>query len=418
MNLATHSGVPSLTEAARFSPQEVVDLASALTQYIEALKHPLDWFKRQVFGQKSERRFIDGNDGQLSLGAMREPAPTATAPVPTERVVASHTRRAPKQDDAEESLSFFDATRVPMERIELIAPEAQGLSPDAFEVIGRKDSYRMAQRPASAVVLHFRRPVIKLKVSQAIVCASAPAGVIEGSRADVSVLAGLLVDKFAYHLPLYRQHQRLADAGITVSRPWLTQIAQQSIALLEPIYDAQFEAIRRSRVKAMDETPIKAGRAGPGKLKAAYFWPVYGQQDEVCFPFFETRRAVHGEQALGPHPRRRCRAPLGWLCGLCPVRHEDRAHPCAVLGAYATQILRGARYRARSGEPRSGLDRQDLCGGGAPSHAATQHGEEAGLPTHARQTLGRAVLRLGTPAVRGAGFASQQSADQGTGLCA
>ena len=202
MNLATHSRVPSLTEAARFSPQEVVDLASALTQYIEALKHQLDWFKRQVFGQKSERRFIDGNDGQLSLGAMREPAPTATAPGPTERVVASHTRRAPKQDDAEERLSFFDATRVPMERIELIAPEAQGLSPDAFEVIGHKDSYRMAQRPASAVVLHFRRPVIKLKVSQAIVCASAPAGVIEGSRADVSVLAGLLVDKFAYHLPL------------------------------------------------------------------------------------------------------------------------------------------------------------------------------------------------------------------------
>ena len=91
----------------------------------------------------------------------------------------------------------------------------------------------------------------------------------------------------------------LATHSRVPSRPWLTQIAQQSIALLEPIYDAQFEAIRRSRVKAMDETPIKAGRAGPGKLKAAYFWPVYGQQDEVCFPFFETRRAVHGEQALG-----------------------------------------------------------------------------------------------------------------------
>ena len=103
----------------------------------------------------------------------------------------------------------------------------------------------------------------------------------------------------ATRLPLYRQHQRMSDAGITVSRAWLTQIAQQSIALLEPIYDAQFDAIRRSRVKAMDETPIKAGRAEPGKLKAAYFWPVYGQDDEVCFPFFETRRAVHVQEALG-----------------------------------------------------------------------------------------------------------------------
>lgn len=151
------------------------------------------------------------------------------------------------------------------------------------------------------VVLHYRRPVIKLKATQAIVCPRAPAGVIDGSRADVSFIAGLLIDKFAYHLPFYRQHQRLTDAGITGSRPWLIQIqiGQQSVALLEAIYMAQFESIRRSRVRAMDETPIKAGRSEPGKLKAAYFWPVYDQLDEVCFPFFESRRAEHIEQALG-----------------------------------------------------------------------------------------------------------------------
>jgi len=87
-----------------------------------------------------------------------------------------------------------------------------------------------------------------------------PVGVLEGSRADVSFAAGLLIDKFLYHLPLYRQHQRLTDSGITVSRPWLTQLAQRTISLLAPIYDAQFASIRLSRVKAMDETPIKAGR--------------------------------------------------------------------------------------------------------------------------------------------------------------
>jgi hypothetical protein len=90
---------------------------------------------------------------------------------------------------------------------------------------------------------NYRRPVIKIKATQALACASAPAGVLEGSRADVSFIAGLLLDKFAYHLPLYRQHQRLADAGITVSRPWLTQIAQQGIGLLAPIYDAQFDSM-------------------------------------------------------------------------------------------------------------------------------------------------------------------------------
>ena len=80
----------------------------------------------------------------------------------------------------------------------------------------------------------------------------------------------MLIGKFAYHLPLYRQHQRLADAGITVSRAWLTQIVHQGASLLEPIYEAQFASVRGSRIKAMDETPVKAGRAGAGKMKAAY----------------------------------------------------------------------------------------------------------------------------------------------------
>ena len=37
-------------------------------------------------------------------------------------------------------------------------------------------------------------------------------------------------------------------------------------------------------------------------MKAAYFWPVYGELDEVCFPFFESRRIGHVEQALGLSP--------------------------------------------------------------------------------------------------------------------
>jgi hypothetical protein len=103
--------------------------------------------------------------------------------------------------------------------------------------------------------------------------------------------------------PAARQHQRLTEAGFTLSRPWLTQLMQQGAQLLEPIYDAQLGSIRRSRVLAMDETPIKAGRAGPGKLKAGYFWPVYGEQDEVCFPFFESRQHACVKAVLGGTPQ-------------------------------------------------------------------------------------------------------------------
>ena len=266
---------------------------------IDALKHQLEWFKRQVFGSKSERFAREPDPSQRPLGEVfPEPGQTVAA----RKTVPAHTRRVPRRDptsEAADALPFFDEARVPVQIIPVAHPQVAELEPDQYEVIGEKVSYRLAQRPGSYVVLKYVRPVIKRLDTQAIHTPAAPAGVLEGSRADVSFVAGLLVEKFAYHLPLYRQHQRLLDAGITVSRPWLTQLSQQSIALLEPIYDAQLDSIRESRVKAMDETPIKAGRVSHGKMKTAFFWPVYGERDEVCFPYFPSRAAENVRTTLG-----------------------------------------------------------------------------------------------------------------------
>ncbi len=287
---------------ASLSTQQMVDLLQSQQVTIEALKHQLDWFKRQVFGQKSERVITEVNTQQLSLGQVLPIPEMRDEP---RRTVPAHTRRTPQRDLAgseTESLPFFDESRVPVETIEVFEPEVAALSPDQYEVIGQKVSYRLAQRPGSYMVIKYVRPVIKRLDTQAISAPPAPAGVIEGSRAEVSFIAGLLIDKFAYHLPFYRQHQRLNDAGITVSRPWLTQVSQQGISLLEPIYSAQLDSIRESRVKAMDETPIKAGRTGQGGMKTGYFWPVYGERDEVCFPFFASRAAEHVRTVLGLTP--------------------------------------------------------------------------------------------------------------------
>ena len=228
-----------------------------LTQQLAALTHQLEWFKRQMFGTKSERLRVLENEKQLALGEILAP-PEGTAPV-KERIIAAHKRRERQSDAAAvgeaESVPFFDETRVPIETIHVPHPEVvAGLAEGQYEVIGEKISYRVAQRPGSYVVLKYVRPVIKRRDTQAISAAAAPQGVIEGSRADVSFLAGLLRDKFDYHQPLYRQHRRLIDCGIDVSRPWLTQLCQQSIGLLEPIYDAQFDSILADRVKTMDES--------------------------------------------------------------------------------------------------------------------------------------------------------------------
>ncbi len=297
--------VPTPAEAAQWAPERVVELArshAALQREVETIQHQLEWFRRQLFGQKSEKRPLAPHPAQMHLGEF--PLPHAQ-PEASGKPVAGHTRRTPRTDfahDKNDAGLFFDEARVPVETITVANPDIEGLTPDQYEVIGEKVSHRLAQRPGSYVILKYVRPLIKRRDTQTLHCPAAPSGVIDGSRADVSFLVGLLLDKFAWHLPLYRQHQRLLDAGITVSRAWLTQLAAQAAALLEPIYAAQLASIRTSRVKAMDETPIKAGRAGPGKMKGCYFWPVYGELDEICFPFFESRAHSNVEKVLGLSP--------------------------------------------------------------------------------------------------------------------
>jgi hypothetical protein len=298
MQKASSLPVPTETQIAALSPVEIRGILQSQAQTIDTLQHQLEWFKRQMFGTKSERLAVLQDGRQLPLEAL---APTPEPTVGKTQPVAAHTRRASSKEDVGEadSIPFFDEARVPVETIPVRNAEIQGLSADQFEVIGEKISYRLAQRPGSYVVLKYVRTLIKRKDTQTMHCPPAPQGVIDGSRADVSFVAGLIVDKMAYHLPLYRQHQRLQDSGIQVSRPWLTQLVQQGIGLLEPIYAAQLDSIRNSRVKAMDETPIKAGRTGHGKMRTGYFWPVYGGQDEVCFPFFPSRHADHVRTLLG-----------------------------------------------------------------------------------------------------------------------
>jgi hypothetical protein len=154
------------------------------------------------------------------------------------------------------------------------------------------------------VVLKYVRQVVKLKQATTLSCVPAPPAILEGGRADVSFLAGLVIDKFLYHLPLYRQHQRLAAAGIEVSRQWLTQQVLSVAVLLGPIVAAMLEDIRGCRVKAMDETPIKAGRKGTGQMKTGWFWPVWGDTDDggggdIVFLFRASRAAIHVREALG-----------------------------------------------------------------------------------------------------------------------
>src|SRR4030095_10519498 len=245
-------------QAATLGPAEIV----AVLAENAALKRQVEWFKRQLFGRKSERRLREPDPHQLSLsGLLTSPPPAAQRPPPPTETVKAYQRRlrfAAGETALEDSDLRFDPS-VPVHEIRLTTPEVAALPPEAYEVIGEKVTYRLAQRPGAYVILKYVRPVIKRKDTEVLSCPPAPPAVLEKSCADVSLLAGLLIDKFCFHLPLYRQHQRLAQAGIRLSRATLTQWVHRTAALLEPIYYALLSSILHSQGLTMDENPSKAG---------------------------------------------------------------------------------------------------------------------------------------------------------------
>jgi transposase len=278
-------------------------LVQALSEENAQLKRQLAWFKQQLFGSKSEKRVIDNPDQPLLTGLMGEPVeplpPTKKEKITYERGTAKKNR----DDDCVTESGLRFGPDVPVKTITLEAPELSGPDAQQYEIIGYKTSHRLAQHHSAYEVLRFQRPVLKRKECGTLTTTPAAFNVLDNSIADVSFLVGMLVDKFLYHLPLYRQHQRLKLSGIELSRGTLTNLSKRSIELLRPIAEAQLAHILQSQVLSMDETPIKAGptknKKGKGVMKQGWFWPLMGDQDEIAFTYSSGRGRAHIERVLG-----------------------------------------------------------------------------------------------------------------------
>jgi len=291
MSLAAAPITPEVAALLRAQTKQI----DRLTLENKKLQRQLDWFQRQIFGRKSEKRLLDSAQQTFLEGLFPEQENTVNTDEPTVAVVAyQRKKKQPLVGTPADSGLRFNEDEVPVTEIEIPCPELSGNDADQYEFIRFENSYRLAQRPGSYEILKYKRSVIKHKPTQTLKTTAAPEHVFGKSFADVSFVAGMLIDKFVYHLPLYRQHQRLKAAYIEVSRSTLTNLVGRGASLLEPIADAVLESIRRGNSIALDETPIKAGRtkkkdAKHGQMRQGWIWPLYGDQDEVYFHFSPSR---------------------------------------------------------------------------------------------------------------------------------
>ena len=285
--LATQLAADKAGMAATITAQEgrIAELAAQLA----ALTARIARLQRDLYGPRSEKRRDTADDDAHTDMARRRPG--------------GRPGRRKARGDAVNDTGLRFPDKAPVIDITVTPPEIEGLAEDEYEVISERVHCRISTLDWRHVVIRYRHVTVKIRRTGMLAGAPARESVFKNSCADVSFVAGLIIDKFLWHLPLYRQHRMLADAGITVSRGSLSLWVGRAVALLKPVHDAQWASVLESAVIQMDETPVRAGRhpGRPGAMRKGYFWPVLGDRGEVVFPFATSRRHGHAAGILGDY---------------------------------------------------------------------------------------------------------------------
>lgn len=249
-----------------------------LENEIHFLKEQLAWFKRQIFGKKSEKIVDTSNEYQPYFPGFEE-----IFPVPTEekkQPIPAHERKKPQRNGQDKITLPED---LPIERQVIDIPEEAKTCPETGKPlvkIGEEITSKLAHKPGSYYIKQIVRPKYALPAQSegGILTAELPESLLNRCQADESLLADVLVKKFCDHLPLYRQSEILGRQGIYISRQILSKWVLRAGIALKPLYDEMLQLVLASNNLFYDETPIDMLDPGKGKTHQAYMWVLVGGQ--------------------------------------------------------------------------------------------------------------------------------------------
>lgn len=171
-----------------------------------------------------------------------------------------------------------------VERIDVDAPNCETC--DAERPILRVErSERLNYIPAKAIVdvaeVVIRGPLACLCDADApkIVRPELPSRPIDRGMPGVELLTSIVIGKFLYHLPHYRQVTKtLKDSGINLSKQTVWDWTRKTAELLEPLWELMHQRLLTLDHLAADETTtpmVDRERPGSG-AKTTYLWQYFG----------------------------------------------------------------------------------------------------------------------------------------------
>jgi len=248
----------------------------SLQRQLTTLQHQMEQMLRRLYGRKSEQ--LNPNQMMLDSIVLQSLDQNATAQQPPETASVSAEIIKPRKASQHHG-------RVPipehLERVEILLdiPEEQKVSPETGEplkVIAVEISEKLEYRPGKLIVNVYKRPQYALpdydESSAGVIAAPMPDHPIAKCKADVGLLAHVIVSKFADHLPLYRQDGIFEREGVAIPRATQTSWLMQIYESITPLEETLRRAIFESDVLFTDDTAIPLQVKGNGKLKKARLW--------------------------------------------------------------------------------------------------------------------------------------------------
>jgi transposase len=264
--------------------EELLKKLQAMLEKFSSMKFELSQLKRLIYGSKRERFVSGAEDSQMSLPFDVETASQEENSEATTEKVSSFQRRKRKNHPGRLALP----DHLPVEEI-IIEP---GEDVTGLKCIGHEVTDELEYQQAILKINRFMRPKYAREDNEGVICGDLPSRPIDKGIAGPGLLANILVSKYVYHLPLYRQSQRFkTEHQIDIPRStmggWQSSIAR----LLRPLYEEQRRQVLGQGYLQVDETPIQVlDPKKKGKTHRGYYWVYYSPiQRMVMFDYQEGR---------------------------------------------------------------------------------------------------------------------------------
>ena len=272
-----------LTEANAKQAEQMTDLQ----QKIDKLLSQIAWFTRQFYGRKSEKLSrLDPN--QLNLFETLEDEKKHLEEIEAERIEA--------EKQIEENISSRKKTRSNRKLLEglpvievIIEPE--DVDKDKYKRIGEERTRTLEFEPGKLYVKEIVRPKYGLKDNltpatkevPAVLIAPLPLLPIYKGLPGASLLSEIMLGKYEYHLPFYRQVKQFHHLGVKIPSNTLSGWFKPTCELLTPLYKVLKEEVLNTDYIQVDETTLPVINKESHYAKKEYLWMVRAVMKKLVF---------------------------------------------------------------------------------------------------------------------------------------